>query len=210
MLLFLIHPLPFFILHHSVSHVNRLRGQLSQSPPKKHSDNIARHTLIDLLDSCGVDFQQFETFLVEHQDDIRKHAKGTYLLDFTHLPNSRLVDDARRIMATCQPSDALKPVLRQAIRKIANSPAVDKPRLFIKPADLVSGVAAFPGKEERERDVVTKAFLLKKTNVNVCLRCGGKSEIGLEAQSRSVKWMAWEGYAHMVCICFGPWATVAV
>jgi hypothetical protein len=102
------------------------------------------------------------------------------------------------------------PHIRNAIDKVASVAIVNKPRLFIKPFELMDGVPQiFDARKDRTKDVISKGTLSGRGQGVVCLRCGGKSEVGggLNATVHiSPSWRAWEKLWIKHCICTGAWA----
>ncbi|KAH7913732.1 hypothetical protein BJ138DRAFT_1145401 [Hygrophoropsis aurantiaca] len=195
-LLHLVHPFARANLCDIVSHVNRFHSTLSSLTAKGESSHIARDVLLDLVSCSGVNLGALESTL---KDEV---------CELTSIP----ADDVRLALARSHPVPSMYAQLRKVIQKIASSSAVDKPRLFLKPSDLVDGFANLstseqPGKEQ-ERDVVTKGFLLKRGPGLTCVRCGYRSEIGSEAGMgghTSIKWRSWEKKWAAHCICGGSW-----
>lgn len=105
-------------------------------------------------------------------------------------------------------------IVRDVTEKILKAGILDRPKLFIKPSELVDGVSriSFADRlKERESDVVSKGLLLNRGAHIVCVRCGGKSEIGGEGKIAghiSFKWRAWELTWASRCICGGAWMRV--
>ena len=136
----------------------------------------------------------------------------------------RVVQELRRSLASCAPVPALKPHIRKAIDKILGSKAIDRARLFIKPSDLIDGVTRLSVSEPglragkgKDIDVVNKGLLLPRLPGNVCLRCGGRSEVGMEGAAAvgmgvsaegSVRWQTWQKIWKWRCVCGGQWAQV--
>ena len=125
---------------------------------------------------------------------------------FAHLLT---VEEARRSLALCEPTHVMRPHIRHAIEKVAYSPVVDKPRLFIKPFELMDGVPQiFDGRKDRVKDIISKAALGGRGQGVVCIRCGGQSEVGGNisvAGHTSQTWQAWERMWAKHCICGGAW-----
>lgn len=124
-------------------------------------------------------------------------------------------DDARKSLASLRPSRESSTLLRKVISKIAGAQVIDKPRLFIKSSDLVDGVLGLSitdssATKSTERDVVTKGILPKQKPPIVCLRCSGKSELGISISPAnghgSIRWAAWEKTWIGRCICGGLWS----
>lgn len=123
-----------------------------------------------------------------------------------------IVDDARKSLACCQPTPAMTGSLRQIIQKLTSSSVIDKPRLFIKPSDLVDGFSGLslvdrPSKE-KAKDVVSKGLLVQHGVTSVCLRCHGETKVRGEVGVGhiSLRWRTWEKIWAARCICGGLWA----
>jgi len=117
----------------------------------------------------------------------------------------------RKSLACCRPSPLLLPALQNIVKKITGSGAIDRPRLFIKPYDLVGGLSNMEIVDgltkDSDRDIVTKSLLETHDGGRECSRCGGKSD---RAESRdrkylSLKWKTWEQKWSRRCICGGQW-----
>ena len=81
------------------------------------------------------------------------------------------------------------------VSKVVNSPAIDKTRLFVKPADLVDGFSDLRLSDNRDKkvDVVSKDTLsgLAALSLSLCVRCGGRSRGALSGAP--------------ICVCGGQW-----
>jgi len=159
----------------------------------EENSQIAKSVLVDLIDCSGVDLNALEPLL----SDLLVEA-----MNFG-------VEDTRRSLALCEPTSAMGPHIRKAINKVAYAPVVDKPRLFIKPFELMDGVPQIvDGRKDRAKDVVSKGTLSGRAQAVICLRCGGKSEVGggiNVAGHVSPRWRAWERMWTKNCICGGGW-----
>jgi len=121
-------------------------------------------------------------------------------------------DSCRRALVSCQPTPAMHPHLSKVIREITRSSVLNKPILFIKPHDLVDGVARVSAapKKDKERDVVTKGILAGVHSSVACLRCGGETGIAddfVAGGKLSPQWRAWEKIWTIQCICGGSWSS---
>ncbi|KAG1772774.1 hypothetical protein EDD22DRAFT_860009 [Suillus occidentalis] len=97
--------------------------------------------------------------------------------------------------------------LKKIIRSLTTSSAIDKPRLFIKSSDPSSDR---PVGDDPGIDVVTKERLLTQNPRLLCLRCGGRSQVGSEAmvaERSSPRWKTWERMWAARCICGGSWVS---
>lgn len=103
------------------------------------------------------------------------------------------------------------PHLRKVIHRLTQSTVLDKFTLFVKPADLVDGfshLSIHGQRKDRDQDVISKGLLTKRGRPQVCLRCGGKSELGPDMNIGghvSFRWRAWEKKWVLRCICGGLW-----
>lgn len=113
---------------------------------------------------------------------------------------------------------SLRSKLQTFAIKINLNQVVDKPRLFIKPSDLIDGISKVTLSTKNdsttldlEKDVVSKGVLGKHGKRLVCLRCGGRSE---KKEVRAIpghvpaKWDIWERIWSSRCICGGLWRLV--
>lgn len=105
----------------------------------------------------------------------------------------------------------MQPHLAQLLEKISESQTIiNKSTLFLKPSDLINGLGRISLTKVKgdEKDVVTKAALLKDDAKELCLRCGGKSTI-IKRLERGIspKWRVWEQMWQLRCICGGSWVT---
>ncbi|KIJ16952.1 hypothetical protein PAXINDRAFT_168391 [Paxillus involutus ATCC 200175] len=197
-LLHLVHPLTLANLIGLTIHVNRFYHSLNSFTPKGENSQIARDILVDLIGCSGLNFKGLE--------DIFKGAA----LDVRSIPG----DEARMSLSKCHPVQAQHVFLRKIIQTLYTSTAIDKPRLFIKPVDLVDGIASLstsdPLQTDQERDVVTKGLFLRRGPGLLCLRCGHRSEVGGEvtvAGHVSVRWKTWEKMWATRCVCGGAWVS---
>jgi hypothetical protein len=119
-------------------------------------------------------------------------------------------DESRKALASCMPTAGMDSSLRKVIQKLINSSVIDKPRLFIKPSDLVDVIAQLSLGKATQKDVITKGLMVNRGAGLVCLRCDGRSEVGGEfavAGHVSLRWRAWEKTWTSRCICGGYWTT---
>ena len=122
------------------------------------------------------------------------------------------MDDLRKSLVTCRLTPAFEPALRQATDRILRSGIIDRPKLFIKAEELIDGITRLSIADKmkaKETDVVSKGVLLHNGGtVVVCVRCGGKSEIGgnsAVAGHTSLRWRVWEYSWSTRCVCGGAW-----
>jgi hypothetical protein len=90
---------------------------------------------------------------------------------------------------------------------------VDKTRLFIKPDEMVDGIAGLSlGLEDKEQelDVVTKEVLLSFGSTLNCVRCGAKTDphgSSAVAPGQIMPKRMWH-LRQMHCVCGGLWTTI--
>lgn len=128
---------------------------------------------------------------------------------------SSLAEEMMTSFAEGHPVPAQHEQLKKIIRSLTTSSAIDKPRLFIKSSDLVDGFANLsasdrPVGDDPGIDVVTKERLLTQNPRLLCLRCGGRSQVGSEvtvAGRSSPRWKTWERMWAARCICGGSWVS---
>ncbi|KAI9057915.1 hypothetical protein FKP32DRAFT_1582820 [Trametes sanguinea] len=201
--LLLVHPYALSRLHNALEHIKRFRDHVGKLAAKGENSHIARDVLMDITDCSGVELQPLGPLLSEVLQDCK-------VLDAQEL---------RRSLASCSPTPAFKPHVRKAIDKILASKVIDRARLFIKPSDLVDGVTRLSPTDLSPRitkgkdiDVVNKGLLMPRQPGNVCLRCGGRSEVGMESAGPaqgSVRWQIWQRMWRWKCVCGGQWACIS-
>lgn len=111
---------------------------------------------------------------------------------------------------SCAPLPSCQTFLREAIEKILGSDIINRPKLFLKPSELLDGVSRLSISEpikDRDIDVVSKGLLLHRGANIVCTRCGGQSEVGGDGREGhpSKSWEAWERTWASRCVCGGAW-----
>ncbi|KAI8989685.1 hypothetical protein BD414DRAFT_484925 [Trametes punicea] len=200
--LHLVHPYALSRVQTALAHVRRFRDHVGKLAAKGENSHIAKDVLMDITDCSGVDLQPLGSLLSEILQDCKA-------LDPQEL---------RRSLALCSPAPPLKSHVRKAIDKILGSKAIDRARLFIKPSDLIDGVARVSVTEPAPRtnkgkdvDVVNKGLLVPRQPGNVCLRCGGRSEFAIESAAgaqNSLRWQTWQRTWRLKCVCGGQWAHV--
>ncbi|KAI0810964.1 hypothetical protein BC629DRAFT_1589705 [Irpex lacteus] len=199
-LLHLVHPYALKNLTTAISHVKRFQEQVNQANPKTENALLSKEALVDVIDSSGVILNGLLSLLEEFE----KSAGQT--------PS----DELRRALVSISITPALRPFTRQVIDKILASPVINRPRLFIKPADLNLNLDPPPAETrpwDPNADVVSKGMLLRRPGgVNVvCVRCGGKSETILNrgaATHVSFRWKPWETLWSTRCVCGGAWIRI--
>lgn len=125
-----------------------------------------------------------------------------------------LGDDARLSLARCHPLATQHDYLKGLVQSLFVSSAINKPRLFIKPSDLVDGFVGLsisePSQKGQGKDIVTKGLLMKRGVWHTCRRCGHLSEVGGDiGVGMSLAWTSWERMWMWQCICGGAWAATS-
>ncbi|KAI6036281.1 hypothetical protein BKA83DRAFT_4160694 [Pisolithus microcarpus] len=195
-LLHLVHPLLLANLIGMISHVNQFYQWLNSLTAKGESAQMARDALLDVVDYSGLNLEALE--------GIFKNV----LKEVSAMPG----EQTRPSLARCHPVPAQHYKLQTIIQTLSLSTAINKPRLFIKPSDLVDGFTNLsittPSWKEQGRDVVTKGQLLRRSTGVTCLRCGQESEVGGEAGVPVhilSMWRSWESTWMTRCVCGGSW-----
>ncbi|KAL4251734.1 hypothetical protein ABKN59_004474 [Abortiporus biennis] len=198
--LHLIHLYALRNLHQALSHVRTFRTHLSRLTAKAEHGQIAKDVMMDIVDCCGVDLDGLDPILTEALAGAQKIN----------------ADDLRKSIALCRPVPSTHTHIQQTIEKITTMKVIDKPKLFIKPSDLIDGVMRMSLSDrlrEKDTDVVTKSVLVHPSRDMICVRCGGKSEVeggSVRGKTHSVhtislRWLAWENMWSSRCICGGAW-----
>jgi hypothetical protein len=198
-LLHLVHPLALTNLRAVVFHVSSFHQYLASMTAKRENSQFARDTMLDLVSSSGLDLTVLEDIL------------STSIPEASAIP----VEEIMASFAEGHPVPAQYDQLKKTIRSITTSSAIDRPRLFIKSSDLVDGFANLsasdrPVGDDPGIDVVTKGRLLTQNTGLLCLRCGGRSQVGGEvivAGHSSPRWKTWEKMWAARCICGGSWVS---
>lgn len=182
--------------------------------PRGENAQIARDVLVDTIDSSGIDLQVlvplFDEFMESAARLNRKYS--FFCLHDQFLISLSAADELRRSLALFSPVPPLIPHLRNVIKKILESKVIEKTKLFIKPDDLVDGVTRMTLTDQPKRsvDVVTKRALSSHGPSFLCVRCGGKSEIGGDGKVAghiSLRWKVWEKIWASRCVCGGAWTS---
>ncbi|KAJ6496752.1 hypothetical protein C8R47DRAFT_1042539 [Mycena vitilis] len=193
-LLHLAHPYALRSLHAALTNVTRFKDKIGSLSASEENSQIAKNIIVDLIDCSGVDLIALEVLLSELLVEVKRFS----------------VEETRRSLALCEPTSEMGRHLRIAIQKLASGSLVNKPRLFIKPFELMDGVPQIfdTRKKDKTKDVITKGALSGRIQGVVCVRCGGKSEVGggMNATPHvSGNWRAWEKLWIRHCICGGAW-----
>lgn len=216
-LLHLVHPILLSNLIEMTAYVNEFHQLLSSLSPKEENSQMARDYLLDIVDSSGLNLSALVDIFRAALDDI-KHIPGMWsysppMHQAFHVCVMGLGEDVRQSLAKCYPVPAQHEQLRRLIQTLYSSSGINKPRLFIKPSDLVDAFESLamtePPPKEQGRDVVTKVPLLKQGGSVLCLRCGHHSEMvaaGTGAGGHMLsKWKLWEKLWATRCVCGGVW-----
>lgn len=201
-------------MHTALGHVKRFRDHVATLSAKGEREQIAKDALLDVVDCSGVDLEGLGQLLDDMTQDV-KAFDGEYCIR-TVLPSliclATKVVHLQMCLVTCSPAPSFRPYLYRAIDKILTSGVIHRPRLFLKPADLTDGVSRLSltdqHNREKDRDVVSKGLLLNHMLEVICVRCGGKSEVGRKEgyiKDISVQWCAWEKTWAWLCVCGGSW-----
>ena len=210
-LLALVHPYAFKNVCEAVHYVAKLREYVGSLPAGGEKEGTAKKVLVDFVDCSGVDFAALDALLAECAAELN-NLNGEYVGTLRCVTLSSAIlstaDDCRLSLALCHPVPSMYSPLTNIIRRVNDSTALDKSKLFIKPTDLVDGVQQLSlGAEKKEPkvDVVFKKPFAKQTPASVCLRCGGLSTLGsdLFKPDVSIKWRMWEKMQMPRCICYG-------
>ncbi|KAH9945890.1 uncharacterized protein BXZ73DRAFT_86136 [Epithele typhae] len=187
--LHLTHPYALAHLHSALEHVKRFHDQVAKLPAKGESSHIAKDVLMDTTGGSGIDIQLVGPLLYDILKDCKK-------LD---------AQDLRRSLASCCPVPSLKPHVRSAVDRIVTSKAIDRARLFVKPSDLADGLSRITVSErpagplkDKSMDVVRKGMSWRGVATVLCVRCGGRSDVGGMSP-----WQTWEKGWQMRCVCGG-------
>ena len=110
--------------------------------------------------------------------------------------------------------------MRKTIDRIVASKAIDRARLFVKPAELTDGLSRLaltdrqvggPFRTDAKMDVVRKGLQWHRPDVAVCVRCGGRSDVVSERklgfEIALSRWQTWEKTWQLRCVCGGLWAS---
>ncbi|KZT28426.1 hypothetical protein NEOLEDRAFT_1058289 [Neolentinus lepideus HHB14362 ss-1] len=199
MLLHLVHPYMLGKLVDVVGYMKTFKNYLVSLPAGGKHAHLAKSVFLDIFDSSGVDISGLRGVL----ESLLK------------APQNISRDILLRSLASCKPSMSMHASVRQAVLKILDAQVVDKPRLFIKPSNLLHGLTKMSitdtDPKEKERDVLTKGVLSNHGARVRCVRCDGLSEAARPLHNMgqlSDRWRAWEGTWSLHCICGGLWSNV--
>ena len=217
-LLHLNHPFALENLLGALKHLKNFRDLLSKYPAGEEKAHVAKEIVLDLVDSCGIQFSELLKLLEDHLAKIRQVDSKQFLFSVATDANERCSeDDCRKALAACQSTPAMQPHLNQISRQIVESTFVSKPAIFLKDSDLVdmiSQLSVSPKVKEHTDDVVTKNPLSagggRKTS---CLRCGGISQVASDEATlnpTSAAWKTWTQLWALQCVCGGNWISSGI
>jgi hypothetical protein len=193
-LLHLVQPYALGCLCQALKHVVLLYDCLRVKRAKEENTQIAKDVFLDLVERSGINLKGLASLLSESLQDSASISGQFSFDDMNHILHPPIEEDALRSLSLCQPTTSFIPLLQKTAQRITTSDVLDKAVLFIKPSDLVSvgGGSLIPEQDvkEKERDVITKAVLLKNGPIFRCRRCDGQSEVG--ANVSAAGWQTWE------------------
>nr|GAT53238.1 predicted protein [Mycena chlorophos] len=135
------HPFALKNLHAAVGHVNKFKNKIMSLNASEENSHLAKSVLLDLIQCSGVDLRALESLLSELLVEANKFS----------------VEDAQRSLSLCEPMPAMVPHITTAIERLTQGAVIDRPRLFIKPNELVDGVSMQDGRKDVKRDLVSKS-----------------------------------------------------
>ncbi|KAI0035926.1 hypothetical protein K488DRAFT_67997 [Vararia minispora EC-137] len=124
-MLHLLHPYSLDHVRVALKDIKHFYDQLTGYNAVGENAKIAKNVLVDLVEWSGVRLSALDSILASIAEDVKD-------IDTVALTES---------LAHCRPLPALDVHLRKIVDKIIRSEALDKPRLFISPAELISGFA---------------------------------------------------------------------
>ncbi|KAH9484366.1 hypothetical protein JR316_0003847 [Psilocybe cubensis] len=199
-LLNLCHPFALRNFISSLNHVKSFREFLAALPAGSGNAQIAQSVLVDSVDYSGVEFGRLVPLLQESLESAQK-------LD---------ASECRRALAACCATNLMKTELTEILNKISQSESLlNKPALFIKPYNLIDGLARLSllsgRRKNDEKDIITKMAIPKHTARDRCLRCGGKTVIDRNTATPRprvhTKWHLYELMWQLRCVCGGAWSS---
>ncbi|KAF7323045.1 hypothetical protein HMN09_00084400 [Mycena chlorophos] len=146
------HPFALKNLHAAVGHVNKFKNKITSLNASEENSHLAKSVLLDLIQCSGVDLRAMESLLSELLVDANKFS----------------VEDAQRSLSLCEPMPAMVPHITTAIERLTQGAVLDRPRLFIKPNELIDGVSMQDGRKDVKRDLVSKSAFQGKVPVMTC------------------------------------------
>ncbi|EPS98539.1 hypothetical protein FOMPIDRAFT_143657 [Fomitopsis schrenkii] len=192
----LVHPYSLGRIRSILRYIKRFRDHIASLTAKGENAQIAREVLLDVVDCSGIEFDRLGAVLGEIYQGVQGANEN----------------DLQQTLLGGMPRTSLIPSVRGAVEKIASGGGVNRARLFIKPGDLVDGVARLSMVDQhlkdKHRDVVSKGLLLHPAQSSLCVCCEGRSEVNVgdpKTRTGSVKWRAWTRQAAHRCVCGGAW-----
>ena len=214
-LIHLAHPFALQILVVALKHINALRSYIGSLPAGGDNPQMAQLVLVDTVDSCGINFGSLITLLEGNLPTVKTFDRRLYVSCLALFRSeSCSAQVCQRALAACQPMGAMLPYLTKLVNLICDSDKLlNKTTLFMKPTDLVDGMAWLSTEKRKTdgNDVITKRLLPAEGPCDECLRCGGKTTISKNAGKvvglTAPRWVMWERKWETRCICGGPWST---
>ncbi|TRM57610.1 hypothetical protein BD626DRAFT_514440 [Schizophyllum amplum] len=204
-LLPLAHNIAMTSIDYALQLVDKLCTQVGTVKGSDERSLLAKNVLGDLVNCAGISMKEIRTSAI--------------LEDITIEMESMDGEQQRFSLMACRPTKELRGRVHAASRRLALSPALDKMRLFVRPAELIDGLgrmsltdfdmapatiaddAASPPdsgmgssagvRKDRDRDIVTKAPLTQQSGGLVCVRCGGRSDLLVELADTGIPCRSW-------------------
>ena len=210
------HPYALQNLKQLLTHVNAFQQVLNNKPASGENSQMAKDVLVDLVTCSGLKLDSLIMTLSEciEESQVLPGKSPSFVMFVSYLIIQTSVDDAYKSLASCQPVFAMKSALKKAVQKISNPSHVDKPRLFIKSAELVDGLSRMSigdrPQKANDEDVVSKSSLARHGAISECIRCGGRTTLGgkgtpVDRNYVPLRWGVWERIWTIQCICGGSW-----
>lgn len=212
----LVHPFALEALFCALESVQKFKDAVDRNTLTDEVSAIGRDVVDDLIDTCPAQIPEFLNVLSEAKEVANKLDGERLAFPCCSTNQSNiLVNILNEVVASCQPTPAVRGYLDRVIAKITQSETLlDRARLFIEPDDLVDGVARMSLNAQprsKEVDIVTKAVLDPTVARPLrCIRCGGHHQALWRVQnsasnSVSIIWRIWERSWSSHCICDGYW-----
>lgn len=204
------HPYSLRRLRDSLVDVKAFRDHVAGLPTRQEHAQIVRAVLTDVVDSSGFDLDRLGRVLNDILQDMQGLDGMSILSPINIVSNPCPADMLHRSLIACHPAPALGSHLRKAIDRVINSDSINRPRLFVKPADLIDGVSRLSVTDDyvkMKRDVVSKGPLRGIPGV-ICVRCEGVSEVGHGVKTERGDSTRWRNLEHdwvKICVCGGAW-----
>ena len=212
MFVHLVHPYSLGRIRSILGYIKRFRDHIASLTPTGENAQIAKDVLTDVVDCSGIELDRLNTVLGEiYQASQGSNGLCLCCVDL-RIADPSAENDLQQTLLGGMPYASIIPSVRGAAEKIASSDGVNRARLFIKPGDLVDGVARLAlvdqHLKDKQRDVVSKGLLLHPSLSSLCVCCEGRSEINLgdlATRTGSKKWRTWSRAGEHRCICGGSW-----